>query len=560
MSDKKLCRIVVVGASAAGLRAAARARRCMPSAKVIVIDQGMVISYGACGMPYYVSGDIENADQLRETPYGIIRDPEFFRAAKDIEVITSTRVERIDREAKKIFCVSTTTGESSEYPYDKLVLATGASPMIPPGIPKEGKRISEFKTFENAVDLKKSIQMGEIETVGIVGGGFIGCELAEAFGSLWGADVILFDAASTILPSILDAEMAWGVEAYLKTEGVEIHTSCPLESITESEDGVIIEAKNGKFSVDHVVMAIGVKPNTNLAVDCGLNVGKAGGILVDEKMVTSDPDIFAAGDCVEVKHFVSGKALQLPLGSLANRQGRVVGSNLNGGKERFGKVVGSAAVKIFDINVAATGLTETSAREAGFNAGSVWGSFPDKADYFPESKNIHLKIIFDKDSSRLLGMQGYGPGEVVKRVDVFATLLKNEGTLEDLLDMEFAYAPPYAPAVDPLFSLGCVARNLLLEGVDAVSPQTSLNGAFVIDVRTTKEFDNKPPLKGDVLNIPFEKLRGNGKEIPRDKDLVCICSRGGRSAEALRILKEEGFSNISYIGGGILMIPDFGEV
>ncbi|MDY7033629.1 MAG: FAD-dependent oxidoreductase, partial [Thermodesulfobacteriota bacterium] len=531
----------------------------LPSAKVLVIDRNSFISYGACGMPYYVSGDIENVDKLRETPYGIIRDPEFFRSAKDIEIITETQVERIDREAKKISCTSTKTGESSDLSYDKLILATGASPIQLPGIPKNSKRIITFKVLQDAIDLKKSLQLGEIEKVGIIGGGFIGCELAESFGSLWGADVVLFDAAPTILPTILDSEMAKAVEVYLKTEGVEIHTDCPLEGMTESEEDVTIKTKDGLFSVDYAVMAVGVKPNSGLAVECGLKVGKAGGIIVDDAMTTSDPDISAAGDCVEVRHFVSGRSLQLPLGSLANRQGRIVGSNLGGGDERFGAVVGSAAVKIFDMNVASTGLTEASAKDAEFNVGCVWGTFTDKADYFPGAENIHLKLVFDKTSSRLLGLQGYGKGEVVKRVDVFAALLKNKGRLEDLLDMEFAYAPPYAPAVDPLFSLGCAARNSLLEGVEALSPQISLDDKLIIDVRTAQEFENKPFQKGETLNIPYERIRERGQEILKDKDLICVCSKGVRSAESLRILKEKGFSNVSYIGGGVFMIPDFGE-
>ncbi|MEE9491341.1 MAG: FAD-dependent oxidoreductase [Dehalococcoidia bacterium] len=555
MSENHCMRIIVVGASAAGLRAAARARRRLPDARILVIDQSTLISYGACGMPYFVSGDIHSADKLRETPYGLIRDPAYFRSAKDVEVITETRVERIDRSARKVFCRSTKTGEASEYSYDKLVLATGARPIMLHGIPKDGKRFTTFKTLQDAINLRKSLQRGEIGKVAIVGGGFIGCELAEAFGALWGAKVVLIDMASNILPNMLDPEMALAVEAYLKNEGVEVHTNCPLEGMVESEESVTIKTPYGDFEVDCAVIAVGVRPNSELAADCGLAVGKGGGIVVDDRMATNDRNIFAAGDCVEVKHLVTDNPVQLPLGSLANRQGRVVGSNLGGGNERFGPVVGSVAVKIFDMNVAATGLTEGSARDAGFDVGCAWGTFTDKADYYPESQNIHLKLVFDKGSQRLLGLQGYGKGEVVKRVDGFAALLKNQGQLEDLLDMEFAYAPPYAPAVDPLYSLGCAARNAMLEGVEQVSPETELGDRLVIDVRQSYEVESMPLSEANVRNIPLEELRKNWEEIPADRPLVAICAKGYRSAESVRILKEKGFHDVAYVGGGFLMKP-----
>jgi len=555
MSENGGSQIIVVGASAAGLRAAARARRRLPAAKVLVIDQDTYISYAACGMPYYVSGDIQNVDKLRETAYGLVRDPDFFRLAKDLEVITETRVERIDTDARRVFCRSIKTGEAIEYSYDKLVLATGASPIILPGIPKDSKRITTFKTLHDAISLRKSLERGEIKKVGIVGGGFIGCELAESFGALWGVEVVLVEATPNILPNILDPEMALGVEAYLKSEDVEVHTNCPLEGITETEDYVTLVTANGTFDVDCAVIALGVKPDSRLAADCGLTVGKGGGIVVDDKMTSSDPNIFAAGDCIEVKHLISGKPLQIPLGSLANRQGRVVGSNIGGGDERFGPVVGSAAVKIFDMNVASTGLTEAASKDAGFDVGCVWGTFADKPEYYPEWQNIHLKLVFDSSSGRLLGLQGYGKGEVATRIDVFAALLKSEGHLEDLLDMEFAHAPPYRPAVDPLYSLGCAARNAMIEDVKPLSPETPLGNHVIIDVRQVHEVESTPLPEVDALNIPAEEIRKRWKEIPKDKSVVCICSKGLRSAESARILKNMGFSDVTYLGGGFLMKP-----
>jgi len=555
LSGNDAMRIVVVGANAAGLRAASRSRRLLPKAEITVIDHGELISYGACGMPYFVSGDIGSADRLRETAYGVIRDPDFFRKAKGLEVVIQTEANRIDREARKVICRSVLSGETKEYPYDKLVLATGAFPIVPPGIPADSRRVSTFRVLEDSIALRAALQSGKISNVGLVGAGPIGCELAEAFAAMWGAHVLLFDAAPQILPAMLDPEMARAVETHLKGEGVEVRTNCPLQGITESENGVIINTLQGDFTVDHAIIAIGVRPNTSLAADCGLAIGPTGGIVVDNRMTTSDPNIFAAGDCVELRHLISKKPVLLPLGSLANREGRVIGSNLGGGDERFEPVVGSASVKIFAMNVGATGLTEKAAAAAGFNVGAAWGSFTDKADYYPESENIHLKIVYDKSTTQLLGLQGYGKGEVVKRVDVFAALLKHGGKLVDLLDAEFAYAPPYGPAVDPLYSIACAARNEVLEGVEILPPDAAIGECLIVDVRRVKEASKQPLPETNTTNVPFEEFRILCDQVPEDKEIVCVCSKGVRSSEAVRVLRQKGYAKVKYLGGGSLMKP-----
>jgi len=555
LSAEDAIRIVVIGANAAGLRAASRSKRLLPNADVTVIDLGNFISYGACGMPYFVSGDIGSANRLRETAYGVIRDPEFFRKAKGLNVVVQTEAERIERQARKVICRSTPGGETKEYPYDKLVLATGASPILPQGIPKDSGRVSTFRVLEDSIVLRAGLQSGKISTVGLIGSGPIGCELAEAFTAMWGGRAILFDAAPQILPSMLDPEMARAVEAYLTTEGVEVRTNCPLQGIAETEKGVTVKTAQGYFAVDHVVIAIGVRPNTELAADCGLKIGTTGGIVVDERMTTSDENIFAAGDCVELRHLISGSPIFLPFGSLANREGRVVGSNLGGGEERFGPVVGCAAVKIFDMNVSAAGLTEKEAATVGFDVGVAWGTFTDKADYYPESNEVHLKLVYDKGTTRLLGLQAYGKGEVVKRVDVFAAFLKRGGKLEDLLDAEFAYAPPYAPAVDPLYSLACVARNELLEGIQAVPPDAHIDDRLIVDVRRIKEASARPLSEKSTANLPFEEFRVLCDQVPTDKETVCVCARGVRASEAVRILRARGHTKVRYLGGGSSMRP-----
>jgi pyruvate/2-oxoglutarate dehydrogenase complex dihydrolipoamide dehydrogenase (E3) component/rhodanese-related sulfurtransferase len=372
---------------------------------------------------------------------------------------------------------------------------------------------------------------------------------------MWGRRALLFDAAPQILSSMLDPEMARVVEAYLASEGVEVRTNCPFQGVAETEKDITIKTPQGYFVVDHVVVAIGVRPNVGLAADCGLKIGATGGIVVDERMTTSDPSIFAAGDCVELRHLISQDPVLLPFGSLANREGRVVGSNLGGGQERFGPVVGSAAVKIFDMNVSAVGLIEKEAARAGFDVGVAWGTFTDRADYYPESNEVHLKMVYDKDTTRLLGLQAYGKGEVVKRVDVFAALLKRGGKIEDLLDAEFAYAPPYAPAVDPLYSMACVARNELMEGIEALPPDARIDDRYIVDVRRVKEAAARPLPEGSAANLPFEEFRVLCDQVPTDRETVCVCEKGVRASEAVRILRGRGHRRVTYLGGGSSMKP-----
>ncbi len=547
--------ILVIGASAAGLRAACRAGRLLPEARILVLDREEDISTGACGLPYYLSGDIEDPLALRKTPYGLLRDPEFFRESKGIEVLSGAEVTGLDKEERIVRWRSAGSGDECITEYGKLVLATGAEPILLPGLPPDSERISTFKTLAQAETLRLSLETGKIGRVGIVGAGFIGCELAEAFGSLWGAEVVLLEAAESILPGLLDPEMALAVEAYLRSEDVEVHTGCPVERVEETESGVTIRAGGRIIKVDHAILALGVRPSTSLAEEAGLALAGSGGILVDEEMRTSAPDIFAAGDCVSVKHRILDRYIQLPLGSLANRQGRIAGSNLAGGHERFGPVVGSAAVKVFDWNVSSTGITENTARKAGLETASAWGTFTDKADYFPGSEDIHLKLVWERGSGRLLGLQGYGKGEVVKRVDVFASLLQRGGVLKEIQDLEFAYAPPYASALDPLYSLACAARGALEEEVDCISPGSSLDGCRVVDVRMADEAAAEPFSEGDPVNIPLCELRRRGPEIPGDKPLIMVCAKGLRSSESLRILRQKGFEGIRYLGGGISMRP-----
>ena len=543
-------KIVVVGASAAGLRAAARAKRLMPESLITVIDEGKIISYGACGLPYYLSGDIGSPRALMETSWGTLRDPEFFKKVKGLDMRIQTTVTNVDIENKSISLVNKITGDEENLQFDKLVLATGATPIMLSGIPADHQRISTFKTVEDAVKWRKKLETGQIERIAIIGSGFIGIELAEAFTSMWNAKVDLIEGENRIFPQMLDADISFLIEKHLKEHGVQLHKNCRVAAINDISDGLEIVTNNKTIKTEYAIVAIGVRPRVELAGQMGLKIGKCGGITVDKNLTTSHPDVYAAGDCIEVEYF-HGEKVIMPLGSLANKHGRAVGDQLAGRKTEFKKVVGSACVKVFDYNVASTGLTETMAARYGIPTRAVRGTFDDLAHYYPEDKKIFLKLIYKPDTQQILGLQAAGEGDVVKRVDVLGNLLMSEGCLEDLLDLEFAYSPPYASALDPLYMLGAAALNQEEGIVSTDYAESSANG-LVLDVRTSSEVKNYP--LENTMHIPLEELRERINELGENEAIRIICSRGARSAEATRWFVEAGHKNVAYAGGGWFML------
>lgn len=522
----------------------------MPSAEVTVIDQEKIISFGACGLPYYISGDIESPRPLRETLWGTIRDPEFFKAVKAIDVRNQTVVERVDSESKTVQIVDLESGDSDSLSYDKLVLTTGAIPFMLPSIDPENPKVFALKTIEDAIRWRQKLETGQLDKIAIIGSGFIGLELAEAFSSMWGATVDLIEAQDRVLPQMLDEEMSYLVSAHLKEQGVKVHTGFPVTEIRDTKDGLEVVGAGKTIETQFAVCCLGVKPRVELAEQLGLEIGSSGGIVVDDFGRTSLQDVYAAGDCIEVNLVSGGKAV-VPLGSLANKQGRAVGDNLAGGATPFGKVAASACVKVFDTNVASTGISETNAKRSGIETKALWGTFSSIAHYYPEDKIIALKLVYEPETLKLLGLQAVGPGDVVKRVDVFGNLLRAGGKLNDLLELEFAYSPPFSPALDPLYSIGAAALNQE-QGIEAISPATEVDEATFIDVRSPGEVE-KAPIEGAV-NIPLEEFRSSVGEISKDKPVRLICMRGARSAEAARVLVSAGYEGVVYVAGGYMML------
>jgi NADPH-dependent 2,4-dienoyl-CoA reductase/sulfur reductase-like enzyme/rhodanese-related sulfurtransferase len=405
-----------------------------------------------------------------------------------------------------------------------------------------------FHGWDDLKPLRAGLAGGEIDRVALVGAGLVGCELAEAFRSLWGADVIVLEAGGAPLPQLLDPDVGACVARHLRENDVRLMLDSVVERLDADDERVRLVAGGETVEAQVAVIAVGVEPVVELARRAGVALGPTGAIGVDERLATSVSHVWAAGDCTEVRHAVTGEPAYLPLGSLANRQGRTLANILAGGPDRFPAVVGAAAVKVFDRNVAATGCTEAIARQRGLRPRSVWISAPDRAHYWPEAIEIHLKLVYETPSLRVLGVQAVGEGEVAKRVDVATQLIARGATLQDFAELEHAYAPPYAPAMEPLAVAAQVALNQE-DGVGAAPPDETHEGAVALDVRLPDEVEKRPTAVGRGRNIPLGDLAGRLDEVDGATELV-VCERGTRSAEAVRLLRRRGI-RARYLGGGL---------
>ncbi|HJV35090.1 FAD-dependent oxidoreductase [Geomonas sp.] len=549
-------KIVVIGANAAGAKAASKAKRLNPAAEVTVVDRGTFISYGACGIPYYLSDTVTQLKELMSTPVGVVRDAAFFKKVKGVVVRTNTAAIAIDRSAKTVDLLETTTAERSSLHYDRLILATGSSPIIPVlekvGLPG----ILTVKSLEDADLLKESAVAGARAC--IVGGGLIGLETAEALRQK-GLQVTLVEMREQLLPGLLDPEIALQVEKHLRQQGVTVLTGSRVTGFQGRDAVEKVLLGEQEVAADLVVLAPGVTPNAALAKAAGLAIGATGAIAVDACLRTSDPDIFACGDCCETTHLITGRQVFIPLGSTANKQGRVAGINAAGGEATFAGVIGTSILRIFHINAGKTGLTEAEARANGFEVETVISPAPDRAHFFPGAKPIVLKMVADRKTGRILGVQAVGEGAVDKRIDTAATAMTFHATAEQLAQVDLAYAPPYAAAMDNLIVCADIMKNKLTgqaRGISAGEVKRKLDEEedfLLLDVRSPAEH-GEVGIEGATL-IPLGMLREKLDELPRDKEIVAFCKISLRGYEAQKILDAAGFSNVKFMDGGILAWP-----
>ncbi|MFA7383994.1 MAG: FAD-dependent oxidoreductase [Desulfurivibrionaceae bacterium] len=565
-------KIVIIGGVAAGPKTACRVKRLLPDAEVTILDQDSLISYGGCGIPYFVSGDVSDEKELRNTSFHMTRDEAFFLKAKGVTARTSTLVLAIDRQQKFVLVEDLFSGAQESIPYDNLVLATGARPnVLPiPGADLDG--VFTISDLHKAIAIKERIAKGEVSRAVVIGGGAIGIEMAEAFTELWGLETTILEFMPQLMPRLVDWDFARMLETHLKESGVAVFTGEGASAI-EGKDGKVCRVVTPKrtLEADLVVMAVGVRARSELAQAAGLLVSAMGNIVVNERLQTSDPNIYAAGDCIEVKNILTGKGSIAPMGSLANREGRIVGDNLAGIPTRYKGWVGSFIMKAFERSIAATGLSLDAALAEGFAAAAVTTAQSDRAHFFPSQTVIPLRLIFDTKTRKILGCQGFGPlsDAVLARIDAAAAVISQGGAIDDLSQLEMAYAPPFATALDALNATANVADNLAAGRLRYVSTRDFLNWMddfpsrpdwVALDLRHPNEtgvFVEKYG-KDRWLSVPYIEIRERYQELPKNKTMLIICDAGTRSSEIQIILDHVGLTNTLVLGGGFNFIRRMG--
>ena len=537
-------KIVIIGGVAGGASAAARLRRLDEKAEIVLLERGEFISFANCGLPYYIGGEI--ADRRALT----LQTPESFHARFRVDVRVRQEAVRIDPEQKTVLVRNLATEEEYLESYDKLILSPGAEPVRPP---VEGLSLPGVFTLRNIPDtlrIKAWLEEKRPRSAVVVGGGYIGVEMAENLRRA-GLEVTIVELADHLVAP-LDFDMAAELHSYLRQNGVSLRLRNGVQGITERSGRLAVRLERGEIETDLVLLAVGVRPETALAAGCGVERNRRGSILVDDRMCTSVPDIYAVGDAVAVRQFVTGEESFLPLAGPANRQGRIAADNICGGDSRYAGTQGSAILKAFDMAVAATGLNETAAKAAGIDYDKTYLYAPSHASYYPGGSGLSLKILWEKESGRLLGAQLLGFEGVDKRMDVLATALRLGAKVTDLVSLELCYAPPFGSAKDPVNLAGFIAENVrtgklrqfFWEEVEHLPRDGSVT---LLDVRTAAEVA-RGRIEGTV-HIPLDSLRERLGELPKDRPVYVHCHSGLRSYVACRILTGHGYDCYNLAGG-----------
>jgi len=557
-------KVIIIGAVALGPKVACRLRRIDPDAEITVIDRDSLISYGGCGIPYYVGGDVADLEGLYSTTSHAVRDSEFFKTCKGITVLPRVEATAMKRKEKKLVVCHLAEDRTEELAYDKLVIATGATPFRPPFPGADLADVFTMSNLHDAKAIKDKIATGQVEKAVVIGAGAIGIEMAEALTDLWGVETTIIEMADQVLPTALGRNMARVVENKLRENDVNVMLAERVEGINgDDKTGVkSVETANGTVPCDLVVLSAGVRPNTGFAAQAGLALGSSGALLVDRRMRTTDPDIFAGGDCIEMRNLVSGENTTMPLGSLANRQGRTIATNINGGSSHFKGTVGTFCIKVFDMAAATAGLTFNQAKTAGFDPAYAIVAQHDRAHFYPESQLMYIKLIADRKSRKILGIEAVGAEKdaVKARVDAVAPLLAGGVDVDDISGLETGYAPPMASAMDIINNAGNALDNILEKRNRPIDVMDFIDAfqkgeAKVLDVRGPKEaapFMEK--YNGQWINIPQAQLRENIHMVPADEPLCLLCDTGPRSYEAQILLDNKGITNTKNIQGGYGMI------
>lgn len=549
MSEPERIRIAVVGGVAGGASAATRARRMNEWAQITLFEKDAYVSFANCGLPYYIGGEITQRQKL------LVATPQLLHDRYNIDVRVRHEVLAIDRARQRLKVRKLESGEEFEHEYDRLILAPGASPIVPRMAGVDAANVFSLRNLPDADRLKAFVDGHPGAAAVVVGAGFVGLEMVEMFRRA-GLRVTLVELLQQVLPP-LDAEMAHLVEEELVKQEVELRLGNGLKAF-EIESGMVrrvVLSDDSKIEADLVLLGMGVRPNVRLAQEAGLELGATGGIKVNDHLQTSDPRIYAVGDAVEYRHAVSDMLMRVPLAGPANRAGRLAGEHAATGRSSpMGAVLGTAIVRVFEKAAAVTGCNKRCTDMVKREVGSVYITGNNHAGYYPGAQSMTIKLTYEPATRRVLGAQIVGGAGVDTRIDVLATLVQMEGTVDDLTELDLAYAPPFGAAKDPLHMAGFAACNALDGLVSFTEPGADLTAAQVVDVRTGKEVAAQPLLGVEqVKHIPIDELRGRVGELECSRRTVVACASGMRSYIGARLLKQQGFEQVSDLTGGAEM-------
>ena len=561
-------KILIIGAVALGTKAATRCKRLNPDTEITLIDQGQFISYGGCGMPFYISSEVDNLNALRATSANVVRDPHFFTTVKEIDCVKiRTKAIEINRQEKYVLTENMDTGAQEKLFYDELVLGMGSRAIVPNIKGVELNNITTIAGLEDAEKIRKHCENG-MKNMVIIGASFTAIEIAVGLADIWNIPCVLIKRSPRMLPNLVSSTISDMIKNDLKEAGIKVISEEDVLEFVGDENGDVCEVVTTKHRIkaDHVVLAMGVKANYELAEKAGLKCNPKCGVCVNEYLQTSDPHIYAGGDLIAIKNLITEKEMHLPMGSLANRQGRIIGTNIAGGNpqtgmETFPGVVGTWCMKMHKGTAAGTGLNEDMAVKAGFDVMSINMEQLDKAHFYPEKNMMTLEVVVEKKTRRILGMQGYcADGRVVKaRIDSMATMLQfGKPTLHELSIAEVSYSPPLASAMDVFNTAGNVADNIISglgefikpEEFDKLFAERETNNYIFIDTRAGQaplEIVKRYP--DYWINIPLETFTENIDKIPQDKNIAFICNSGTRAYECLLKFKKHGRHAVNSSGG-----------
>jgi NADPH-dependent 2,4-dienoyl-CoA reductase/sulfur reductase-like enzyme/rhodanese-related sulfurtransferase len=540
-------KVVVVGGVAGGMSAAARLRRLAEDAEIVVLERDDYVSFANCGLPYHIGGEIEKRTSL------LLQTPKSLAESLALEVRTGHEVVALDRDTQSVSVRELSSGREYTETYDRLVLATGATPLKPPLPGVDHPRVFTLRSIPDMDAIKAVVDGGATRAV-VVGGGYIGLEVAEAFHHR-GMHVTIVEAADHVM-AVLDREMSREVEDHLEAHGVTLHlqtTAVGFEAMEGSDDVVVDLGDAGSVTADLVVLAVGVRPESSLARAAGLELTERGALVVNEHQQTSDPFVYAVGDSVQVRDTVTGSPIVVPLAGPANRQGRVAADHMvrgSGRSARYSSTQGTSVVKVFEMTAGSTGATEKTLQAAGREYAKVYLHPNGHASYYPGTAPMHIKVVFDPQDGTVLGAQVAGYDGVDKRIDVFAMAIRAGMTVEDLEEVELAYAPPYGSAKDPVNMAGFQAANLLRGDLDlwyAEEWPALPDGSVLLDVRSPREHE-RWNIRGSTL-IPLKQLRDRLDELPSGRPVFVYCRSGFRSYLAYRLLRQNGFDASTLSGG-----------